>query len=167
MQIKNAAAVVGGNDGGVTPQRFFSLFAIGEAITWALLLIGMFLKYVTETTELGVRIGGALHGFVFLSYVVVTVLVAVDQRWSVGRLALGVGSALIPYLTVPFEQWAHRRGLLGDSWRLREGPPHTLPERVAALALRRPVLAAVVAVVVVAVVFSVLLSLGPPTEWFA
>ncbi|WP_122939281.1 DUF3817 domain-containing protein [Brachybacterium sp. EE-P12] len=150
-----------------TPSRLYRVLALAEMVTWTLLLLGMLLKYVLQVTELGVRIGGALHGFVFLSYVVVTVLVAVDQRWSVGRLALGVGSALIPYLTVPFEQWAHRRGLLGDSWRLREGPPHTLPERVAALALRRPVLAAVVAVVVVAVVFSVLLSLGPPTEWFA
>ena len=150
-----------------TPSRLYRVLALAEMVTWTLLLLGMLLKYVMQVTELGVRIGGALHGFVFLSYVVVTVLVAVDQRWSIGRLALGVGSALIPYLTVPFEQWAHRRGLLGDSWRLREGPPHTLPERVAALALRRPVLAAVVAVVVVAVVFSVLLSLGPPTEWFA
>ena len=150
-----------------TPSRLYRVLALAEMVTWTLLLLGMLLKYVLQVTELGVRIGGALHGFVFLSYVVVTVLVAVDQRWSIGRLALGVGSALIPYLTVPFEQWAHRRGLLGDSWRLREGPPHTLPERVAALALRRPVLAAVVAVVVVAVVFSVLRSLGPPTEWFA
>ena len=150
-----------------TPSRLYRVLALAEMVTWTLLLLGMLLKYVLQVTELGVRIGGGLHGFVFLSYVVVTVLVAVDQRWSIGRLALGVGSALIPYLTVPFEQWAHRRGLLGDSWRLREGPPHTLPERVAALALRRPVLAAVVAVVVVAVVFSVLLSLGPPTEWFA
>ena len=150
-----------------TPSRLYRVLALAEMVTWTLLLLGMLLKYVLQVTELGVRIGGALHGFVFLSYVVVTVLVAVDQRWSIGRLALGVGSALIPYLTVPFEQWAHRRGLLGDSWRLREGPPHTLPEWVAALALRRPVLAAVVAVVVVAVVFSVLLSLGPPTEWFA
>ena len=150
-----------------TPSRLYRVLALAEMVTWTLLLLGMLLKYVLQVTELGVRIGGALHGFVFLSYVVVTVLVAVDQRWSIGRLALGVGSALIPYLTVPFEQWAHRRGLLWDSWRLREDPPHTLPERVAALALRRPVLAAVVAVVVVAVVFSVLLSLGPPTEWFA
>jgi integral membrane protein len=149
-----------------TPSRLYRLLALAEMVTWTLLLLGMLLKYVLQVTELGVRIGGGLHGFVFLSYVVVTVLVAVDQRWSVGRLAMGVGSALIPYLTVPFEQWAHRRGLLGDSWRLREDAPRSLPERVAALALRRPVLAAVIAVVVVAVVFSVLLSLGPPTEWF-
>ena len=150
-----------------TPSRLYRLLALAEMVTWTLLLLGMLLKYVLQVTEVGVRIGGGLHGFVFLAYVVVTVLVAVDQRWSVGRLALGIGSALIPYLTVPFEHWARGRGLLGQAWRLREDAPRTLPEKVAALALRRPLLAGVIAIVAVAVVFSVLLSLGPPTEWFA
>jgi integral membrane protein len=149
-----------------TPSRLYRLLALAEMVTWTLLLLGMLLKYVLQVTEIGVRIGGGLHGFVFLSYVVVTVLVAVDQRWSVGRLGLGLGSALIPYLTVPFEHWARRRGLLGETWRLREEAPRSLPEKGVALALRRPVIAAVVAIVVVAIVFSVLLSLGPPTEWF-
>lgn len=34
--------------------RLFTLATIGEAATWGGLLIGMFLKYVTETTALGV-----------------------------------------------------------------------------------------------------------------
>lgn len=150
-----------------TPSRLYRVLAFAEMVTWTLLLLGMLLKYGLQVTEVGVRIGGSLHGFVFLAYLVVTVLVAVDQRWSMGRLALGLGSALIPYLTVPFERWAHRTGLLGDAWRLREDAPRTAPERVVALALRRPVLAAVIALLAVAIVFSVLLSLGPPTEWFA
>ncbi len=41
----------------MTPKRFFTFFAIAETVTWTLLLIGMFLKYVTQTTEVGVRIG--------------------------------------------------------------------------------------------------------------
>jgi len=150
-----------------TPSRLYRVLAFAEMVTWTLLLLGMLLKYGLQLTEVGVRIGGSLHGFVFLAYLVVTVLVAVDQRWSMGRLALGLGSALVPYLTVPFERWAHRTGLLGDAWRLREDAPRTAPERVVALALRRPVLAAVIALLAVAIVFSVLLSLGPPTEWFA
>ncbi len=150
-----------------TPSRLYRVLAFAEMVTWTLLLLGMLLKYGLQVTEVGVRIGGSLHGFVFLAYLVVTVLVAVDQRWSMGRLALGLGSALVPYLTVPFERWAHRTGLLGDAWRLREDAPRTAPERVVALALRRPVLAAVIALLAVAIVFSVLLSLGPPTEWFA
>ena len=121
-----------------TPSRLYRLLALAEMVTWTLLLLGMLLKYALQVTEVGVRIGGSLHGFVFLSYVVVTVLVAVDQRWSLGRLAMGLGSALVPYLTVPFERWAHRKGMLGDSWRLREDAPRSFPEKVVALALRRP-----------------------------
>ena len=54
----------------MTPKKLFNFFAVAEAITWALLLFGMFLKYVTQTTEVGVRIGGGIHGFVFLCFVV-------------------------------------------------------------------------------------------------
>ncbi|WP_246956878.1 DUF3817 domain-containing protein [Brachybacterium sp. Marseille-Q7125] len=150
-----------------TPSRLYRVLAIAEAITWTLLLLGMALKYLLQITELGVRIGGGLHGFVFLSYVVVTVLVAVDQKWRPMDLLAGLGSAIIPYLTIPFERSAVRRGLLGSSWRLRAEPGRTAPEKVAALALRHPLLAAIIALVVVSIVFSLLLMAGPPTEWFA
>jgi len=149
------------------PSRLYRVLAFAEAVTWTLLLAGMVVKYVLHAGEMLVRIGGGLHGFVFLSYLVVTVLVAVDQRWKLTDLLLGIGSALIPYLTVPFERSAERRGLLGDRWRLREEPARTAPEKVVGLALRRPLPAALIAIVGVAVVFSILLSLGPPTEWFS
>src|SRR5699024_8569974 len=120
----------------------------------------------TGTGEL-VRSGGGLPGFVVLAYVAVTVLVAVDQRWRARDLLLGLGSAIIPYLTVPFERSAHRRGLLGESWRLREETGRTAPERVVSLALRRPLPAALVTLVVLVIVFSLLLMAGPPTQWFS
>ena len=150
-----------------TPSRLYRVLAFAEMITWTLLLAGMFVKYVLESTELLVRIGGGLHGFTFLSYGVVTVLVAIDQKWRLKDLLLGIGSAIVPYLTVPFERSAMRRGLLSDAWRLREERGRTAPERLVSLALRHPVPAVLIAVVGVAIVFSVLLSLGPPTEWFA
>jgi integral membrane protein len=150
-----------------TPSRLYRVLAFAEMVTWTLLLAGMFLKYVVQATEVLVRIGGGLHGFTFLAYAVVTVLVAVDQKWRPKDLLLGLGSAIIPYLTVPFERSAMRRGLLSDTWRLREEQGRTAPQRVVSLALRHPLPAVVIAVVGVAIVFSVLLSLGPPTEWFA
>lgn len=150
-----------------TPSRLYRVLALAEVVTWTLLLAGMFLKYVLQSTELLVRIGGGLHGFTFLAYVAVTVLVAVDQRWSLKDLLLGIGSAVIPYLTVPFERSALRRGLLGQSWRLREEEPASAPQKVVALALRHPLPAALLTIVGVSVVFAVMLSLGPPTEWFA
>src|SRR5699024_1154027 len=150
-----------------TPSRLYRVLALAEVVTWTLLLAGMLLKYVLQVTEVLVRIGGGLHGFVFLAYVVVTVLVAVDQRWRARDLLLGLGSAIIPYLTVPFERSAHRRGLLGESWRLREETGRTAPARVVSLALRRPLPAALVTLVVLVIVFSLLLMAGPPTQWFS
>ena len=70
---------VGQRADAVSPRRVFGWVAVAEAITWALLLTGMFLKYVTETTEMGVSIAGPVHGFVFLLFVVTVVVVAVDQ----------------------------------------------------------------------------------------
>lgn len=150
-----------------TPSRLYRVLAFAEMITWTLLLAGMFLKYVVQATEVLVRIGGGLHGFTFIAYVVVTVLVAIDQKWRLKDLLLGVGSAIIPYLTVPFERSAMRRGLLSNTWRLREEKGRTPLERLVSLALRHPLPAVLIALVAIAIVFSVLLSLGPPTEWFA
>ena len=88
---------------GLTPRSLFRGLAVAEAITWALLLTGMFLKYVTETTELGVQVFGMVHGVVFIAYCLVTLLVATDQRWSLGRLALGLVAAVPPFATLLFE----------------------------------------------------------------
>ena len=150
-----------------SPHRLYRLLAVAEVITWALLISGMILKYVLHITELGVRIGGGIHGFVFLAYCAATVLVGVDQRWGAGRIALGLGSAVIPFVTVAFERWAERRGMLAEAWRLLTESPRTAAERLAAVILRRPVLSAVVILVLVAVVFALLLQAGPPTEWFS
>lgn len=149
----------------LTPRRLYRTLAFAETVTWTLLIIGMVLKYVTETTELGVRIGGGLHGFVFLSYCVATVLIGVDRPWSVGRIAAGLGSALVPYLTIPFERSAERAGLLSDTWRLRGASPRGVLEKLVGWALRQPVLAGLIVAVGLAAVFSGLLMLGPPTEW--
>lgn len=150
-----------------SPHRLYRLLAVAEVITWAMLISGMILKYVLHVTELGVRVGGGIHGFVFLAYCAATVLVGVDQRWGAGRIAVGLGSAVIPFVTVAFERWAERRGMLAEVWRLLTESPRTAAERLAAVILRRPVLSAVVILVLVAVVFALLLQAGPPTQWFS
>ncbi|MGC1207590.1 MAG: DUF3817 domain-containing protein [Ornithinimicrobium sp.] len=148
----------------MTPHAFYRYAALAEAATWTLLLIGMFLKYVTKTTDLGVTIAGGLHGLVFVFFCVATVVVAVDQLWSLTRTLFGLAAAVPPLATVPFERWAVRRGLVGQQWRLRSQAPSTIPERVVGYAVSRPIAATVVSAVAVAVVFSVLLALGPPVQ---
>ena len=73
----------------MNPRTLYRTVAVAEAVTWALLLTGMFLKYVTETTELGVQVFGMVHGVVFIAYCLVTALLFVDQKWSVSRLGAG------------------------------------------------------------------------------
>lgn len=148
----------------VTPRLLFRVVARAEAVTWALLLLGMFLKYGTGTTELGVRVFGMVHGFAFVAYCVTTALVAVDQRWPLSRLVLGLAAAVPPFVTVPFERYAERAGLVGERWRLRETDPGSLTalQRPAGWVVRRPVRGASAGVAVVVVLFAAALVAGPP-----
>jgi integral membrane protein len=146
----------------LTPVRLHRLVARAEAVTWALLLAGMFLKYVTRTTELGVQVFGMVHGVVFIAYCLTTVLLWVDQRWTTGRLALGLLAAVPPFATVPFERYAERAGLLGADWRLRSESPAGLLETVASCLLRRPAQGLLVGLVAVAGLTGVALVAGPP-----
>lgn len=153
----------------MTPRALFRTVAFAEAVTWTLLLVGMILKYATKTTDVGVRIGGGIHGFVFLCYVAVTCFAWVNHRWTARTGGLAALAAVLPYVTIPMEKSLDRRGLLDGGWRLAHGgeSPNGIAERAQAWILRRPAVSAGVAVIAVAAVFGVLLSLGPPTEWFA
>ena len=147
-----------------SPLRLFRRVAIAEAVTWALLLAGMFLKYVTETTELGVRVFGMAHGIVFVAYCLTTVLVALDQRWSAGRLLLGLVAAVPPFATVLFDRYAERRGALGDQWRLRTSAPSGRLDRVVGWLLHNPRQGTLAGLLAVGALTGVALLVGPPAS---
>ncbi len=147
-----------------TPARLFRTVAIAEAVTWTGLLVGMFLKYVTETTELGVRVFGMLHGVVFVAYVVTTAVVWVDRRWSAGRGLLALVAAVPPLATLPLEWWAVRKDWLGTGWRLPAGAGTSLPDRSVAWLLTNPLRGLAVGLVAVAALTGVALAVGPPTS---
>ncbi|NKX53656.1 DUF3817 domain-containing protein [Arthrobacter mobilis] len=151
----------------MSPRTLFRAVALAEAATWTLLLLGLFLKYVTHTTETGVSIGGGLHGFVFLCYVASTCFIWVNQKWSAGTGLLALASAVVPYATVPVEKMLDRRGLLNGGWRLADGgeAPRGPLELAQAWVLRHPVPALAVVLAGVAAVFGFLLFLGPPDTW--
>lgn len=145
-----------------SPSRFYRIVATAEAVTWAGLLGGMFLKYVTETTELGVSIFGMLHGIVFIAYCVTTTVVAIDQRWSTGRLIAGLASSIPPFLTLWFERHAARRGLLAPAWRLLGESPTRPLERPLAWLLHNPARGLAAGLASVAALTVVALVVGPP-----
>ncbi|MBF4564772.1 DUF3817 domain-containing protein [Plantibacter sp. VKM Ac-2876] len=149
----------------MSPRRLFRLIAIAEAITWTLLIIGMILKYVTKTTDVGVSIGGALHGFVFLVYGATVLLIGINQRWPIGTILVGLASAVVPYATIPFDLWADRTGRLDGAWRREAGADprdQRVLDRLTRWLVRHPILLVVVGGLVVVAVFTALLVVGPP-----
>lgn len=96
------------------PGKLFATVALIEALTWAGLLIGMYLKYVSGSTDIGVWLFGRLHGLAFLTYLVVSIGVGSRQRWPMWALLLAVLAAIPPLVTWPLEIWFRRRGLLSD-----------------------------------------------------
>lgn len=136
------------------PQKIYRVIADIEAVTWALLILGMLLKYAFDVTEVGVKIAGPVHGFAFLAFVVTTLMVWANNRWSPARGVTGLLSAVVPFCTVPFERSTARAGLLAGDWRT-DGP-------VAGRLTRNPRLTVGVLVAVVVVVFVVLLTVGGP-----
>jgi len=92
--------------------RTFRILAVAEAFSWAALLVGMFLKWVLRTTELGVELAGPVHGAFFIGYGLTALALWRQQRWPF-RVALRAGlSAVLPFTTIWFEHWADRRGHL-------------------------------------------------------
>lgn len=149
----------------MTPLTLFRRVAVAEAVTWGLLLAGMFVKYATQAPdlgELGVRVFGMAHGVVFVAYCLATVVVAVDQRWSFRLLVAGLAGAVPPFATVPFERYAERRGALDTSWRLVAADPAGPVEQVVAWLLRNPARGLAVGAVGVAALTGVALLVGPP-----
>ena len=96
-----------------TPAKRFRLVAILEAITWLALLIAMFFKWVLGHTE-AVAIPGMVHGIVFVLFVVVSLVTAVQLRWSVVVTGLALISSIPPFGTLVFEWWAQRNGHLAE-----------------------------------------------------
>ena len=141
----------------MSPRALFRSFATAEAFTWAGLITALILR-ATDVANI-VPIAGGVHGFVFLSYCVVTVFTWVNQRWGAGTGVLGLALAIVPFATVPFELVLDRKGKLAGPWRLRPGgdEPKGFVEHVQAWVLRHPWLAIALLFVAVVVVFSVLL----------
>jgi integral membrane protein len=128
----------------------------------------MLLKYVLLPGDLGdlaVRIGGFAHGFIFIAYGMTAVLVGVNQRWSLGLIAAAVGTAVIPYATIPFDRSLERRGRLDGNWRRtatsdpRDG---TWVNQLLRVMLNRPILLGALFVIGLVSIMTTLLIVGPP-----
>lgn len=149
----------------MTPRTLYRTVAIAEAVTWTLLIAGMILKYVFDAGPWPVKIGGFAHGLVFIAYVTTAVLVGLNQRWSVRRIVGAGATAVIPYLTIPFDARLEKNNMLDGGWRTTATDhPHDGHWVQATLRwmLNRPVLLSVVFIVFVGGVMATMLFIGPP-----
>jgi integral membrane protein len=99
----------------VSPDRtrfWFRVIAVAEACSWAGLLIGMYVKYVPGTTELGVQVFGPIHGCIFIAYVLAALVARTTFGWSLRTTFWALASSIPPFCTAVFEIAADRRGLL-------------------------------------------------------
>jgi len=145
----------------MTPRNVFRTLAVTEAITWACLLAGMFVKYVVGATEMGVQIAGPIHGVAFISYCLVTVVVGIDQEWSRGRTVLGLLSSVPPLMTVWFDRHVEKRAGLDVHWLSRHDSA-TAAQRAVCWLLRHHRQALAGLVVSVAALTGIALLAGPP-----
>jgi integral membrane protein len=95
-----------------TVARAFRAIAIAEAVSWLLLLAGMFVKWVLQTSEVGVQLAGPVHGVVFVCYVLVSLLAWRVLRWTPRTALLALVASVPPLCTVWFERCAQRSGRL-------------------------------------------------------
>jgi integral membrane protein len=90
----------------------FRIVAVAEALSWVGLLAGMYVKYVPQTSEVGVQVFGPIHGGIFVAYVVVALIASRLLRWNAATTLLALAASLPPLATVLFERWASRTGRL-------------------------------------------------------
>ena len=152
-----------------SPKSIYKFFATGEAITWGLLITALISRALGDLIPRAVTIAGGIHGAMFLSYCVVAVLVGLNQRWAMGKIAGAVALAIVPFATVPFDRRLLKQNTLEGSWRTEqtEDPrDKVVIDRLFRWFIARPAILVLFIVLVLSGIFAFLLFLGPPTEWF-
>ena len=152
-----------------SPKSVYKFFATGEAITWGLLISALISRALGDLVPHAVTVAGSIHGAIFLSYCVVAVLVGLNQRWAMGKIAGAVALAIVPFATVPFDRRLLKQNALEGSWRTEqtEDPrDKVVIDRLFRWFIARPAILVLFIVLVLSGIFAFLLFLGPPTEWF-
>ena len=152
-----------------SPKSVYKFFATGEAITWGLLISALISRALGDLVPHAVTVAGSIHGAMFLSYCVVAVLVGLNQRWAIGRIAGAVTLAIVPFATVPFDRRLGKQNALEGSWRTETSDDprdQGFIDRLFRWFVARPVVLVLVIAIALPAIFALLLFLGPPTEWF-
>jgi integral membrane protein len=150
---------------GASPRKLYKAFALGEGVTWTLLISALIIRALIDSPPILLTVVGSIHGAVFLGYGVIASLVGVNNRWGLGRTVLAVALAIVPFATIPFERYVERSGKLDGAWRrtATDDPrdAHWF-DRLYRWFLNRPALFVLVLLLAVVAIFITLITLGPP-----
>lgn len=152
----------------ITPKSSYGFFAVAEMVTWAGLITAMIARYGFGYDGALFFVAGLSHGIIFLGYSAAAVIVGMNQRWPVGLGIFAIATAIIPFATVPFDRFLHRRKLLEGSWRYEttDDPWDNNPlDRLFRWFLRHPVIMTIAVSGLLGGMLVGLLLAGSPTEW--
>jgi integral membrane protein len=150
---------------GASPRKLYKAFALGEGVTWTLLISALIFRALIDSPPILLTVVGSIHGAVFLGYGVIASLVGVNNRWGLGRTVLAVALAIVPFATIPFERYVERSGKLDGAWRrTATADPRDAHwfDRLYRWFLNRPALFVLVLLLAVVAIFITLITLGPP-----
>ncbi|WP_297334030.1 DUF3817 domain-containing protein [Flavobacterium sp.] len=83
--------------------RFFKIIATLEGVSLlALLFIAMPLKYILEIPE-AVRIVGMAHGLLFIGYILLAIMLKVEQDWPWKKFLIICAASVVPFGTFYIE----------------------------------------------------------------
>ena len=83
--------------------RFFKIIATLEGVSLlALLFIAMPLKYIWEMPE-AVRIVGMAHGLLFVGYILLAIMLKVEQDWPWKKFLIICAASVVPFGTFYIE----------------------------------------------------------------
>ncbi|PHK33509.1 membrane protein [Nostoc linckia z16] len=84
--------------------RFFKIIATLEGISLlALLLIAMPLKYIAGNPE-PVKHVGMAHGVLFIGYIIMAVMLKIEENWSWKKFAEVCVASVVPFGTFYIER---------------------------------------------------------------
>ena len=151
-----------------TPASLYGVLATAEMVTWAGLITAMIARYGFGYDGELFFVAGLSHGIVFLAYGLTALVVGINLRWGFGPTALAVVMAVIPFATLPFDRWLIRKNKLEGAWRTTattDPAPAGFLDRLVRFWVGHPAWFFILIVVGMAATITLLLSVGPPTEW--
>lgn len=85
------------NGGMAATLPAFRRIAVAEATTFLILLVFSYLKNFQDGSEMAVTIFGAIHGILFLTYVISALGLRESESWPGRTLAMVLIGAVLPF----------------------------------------------------------------------